>query len=318
MGHQMVVVPGYGCYAASPQPTPEGMHALGYPNVSMQWSHSPQHPFGGYMPQVQGEQRSDQARQPGFQPPGNLGQQVQPQQQDNVVFMQPSLPPVPPFPVQSHQPQQNQQSVHQMQLMPNQVNQQSAQVLSHLQGQRPGPPPATNPQLPHGANAAIQQHQTPHYANAPPQPPQQHQPPGNLQPHVSSSQTTPSLSDDSPQSYEFESPQANGNWLTNGTSKADRNSKRRAKKQEGSSLMRTVEKLLEASDPPILAVDDLHKRIEAQGPQAESPATVPRLLQHLKALPERFLVDGQHVTLVRFAHRDEVQHILKATPAKAT
>jgi len=79
-----------------------------------------------------------------------------------------------------------------------------------------------------------------------------------------------------------------------------------------------VEKLLEASDPPILAVDELHNRIQAKVPQAESPATVPRLLQHLKALPERFLVDGQQVALVRFAHREEVQNILKAAPAKAT
>lgn len=76
--------------------------------------------------------------------------------------------------------------------------------------------------------------------------------------------------------------------------------------------MRNVEKLLEASDPPILLVDELHRRLQASSvPQSENAATASRLLQHLKALPERFLVDGQRVTLVRFAHRDEVKHMLK-------
>lgn len=315
MGAQLVIVPGYGCYAASPQPTPEGMQTLGYPNVSMPWS--PQQMLGGYMPQVQSEQRSDQARQPGYQPPGNSVQQVQPQQQENVVFMQHSLPPVPPFPVQTSQPQQIQQPVHQMQLMPNQVNQQCEQVPSQPQGLPLSAPPGASPQMPHGAIATTQQHHIPHYGNAPAEPPQQNLPPGNLQPHVSSSQATPPPSDDSPQSLDVDS-QANGNGHGNGDLKSDRNSKRRAKKQEGSSFMRTVEKLLEASDPPVLTVDELHKRIQAQGPQGESPATIPRLLQHLKALPERFLVDGQQVALVRFAHREEVQNILKAAPAKAT
>merc|ERR1719271_2103116 len=88
-------------------------------------------------------------------------------------------------------------------------------VPPHLQGQRPGPPPANSPQHPQAAHMAgqkqqrpQQQHQTVHYKPLPP--PQTQTPPGNLQPlttGVRPGPTPPPPSEDSPNSVDAESPQ---------------------------------------------------------------------------------------------------------------
>lgn len=113
--------------------------------------------------------------------------------------------------------------------------------------------------------------------------------------------TTPSSVEDSPT-------QANGH--VNGNAKSEKN-KRRNKKLDGKSLMDRVEKFVEASTPPVLRIDKLHAMLQAEG-LGDNPTTIPRLTQHLQALKERFVVEGNMVTTMKFAEHNEVKGVLGA------
>jgi hypothetical protein len=295
-------------------------YAIGQP-YGMPWAGNHQTPtmVAFNMPS---DQRANQPRQPGFQPAGQVGQQV-PQQQD-VLASAMYLPPVPPFPVPGTQ--QNQQSVHPALHLAALSGQ---QVPPHLQGSHQG----HLAQQPHVATGHLQNLQAPVYkmpSQQQQQPQHQQQPQQQLHPqqHLSSHalnagmnhrRTPPPPSDDSPQScLEAE---ANGYSHATVNAKLAGNGKKRIPKlQKQDSQIRTVEKVLEASDPPILTFSELNSRLQ-DGKDETAAVGLHQLVQHMKTMPERFLVEGQHVTLTRFAHRDEVRsklHMSTPQPVAAS
>jgi len=171
------------------------------------------------------------------------------------------------FPVQPPQQAQNQQALHQV----------SAGQLGAVPGQLP-------PHLHHQHHMELQ------HPSAQQRPQRQQQ---------VGQRTPPPLEDNI---------EAEANGHSNGHLKPAGSSKKRINKAaigSGHGLMREVEKLLEASDPPIRTISDLQSRLHGQDEN-----TVARLVQHLKALPDRFCMRGERVTLTKFLHRDDVAQIL--------
>lgn len=253
--------------------------------------------------QVQ-DQRSNQSR-PQYPPPGQFDQKVQTQQDVGFGY----LPPVPPFPVHPQQPQQNHPLQHlQLAGSPGQVQPQLQRQQQHPAAQQ------QRQQQPHGMpNGAAngRQHQIPHFAESPVQ-----------------------QADDRPNSLDVDD-RANGhqnggqmNGHQNGNQKKDSNTKRRNNKQKDANLTKMVEKIVEAANPPILTIGELHSRVETmQNAQNESVVSLFKLQQHLKASPERFAIkksekaSGLLVTLMKFSHMDDVKHLIDPTdaaPAVAT
>jgi len=299
---QMVMVPGpqmgspYGQWVPAPSmsPGPEaqgGMQNYGYFGYN-------QAPVPMGFVNVQ-DQRSNQSR-PQYPPPGQFDQKVQTQQ--DVIFGQ--LPPVPPFPVHPQHSQQAQQQLQQQQQHP------AAQQQMQHQQQHPAAQQQQRQQQAHGMpNAASngRQHQIPHFAESP------------LQQNADRPNSRNSLDVDDRANGHHIGGQMNGhqNGYQNGTPKKDSNSKRRNNKQKDANLSKMVEKVVEAANPPILTIGDLHSRVEKmQYAQNESPVSLAKLQQHLKASPERFAIkkseraSGSLVTLMKFSHMDDVKHLM--------
>lgn len=328
VGQQLVMVPsGYGQWMpATTPPPPEqgGMQPYGMqPNLAEPWANCQQSPtmVAGFIPNVQADQRG-QVRQPGFQPPGQPGQQVQ------FFPSMASMPAVPPFPVNPAQSQgavQNQQSAHPFQVYLQQSAQTAAvnQVPSHLQNQHPGM------QQPAGQQQQQQppQMQVTHYTKMQQMQPQMQQQqqlgsPQQQPNNMSSSGTrrTPPPSDDGHHSLE-RTPETNGH--ANGNQRSPPSSKKRMnmkleRPQDGTSSapihMRNVEKLLEGADPGGRTITEIHSRLfplfkngQKDG-HSELAVSIAKLNEALQA-DGRFVVSGQQVTLVRYTHRDEVKHL---------
>mmetsp|Transcript_53447 Transcript_53447/g.100558 ORF Transcript_53447/g.100558 Transcript_53447/m.100558 type:complete len:823 (-) Transcript_53447:158-2626(-) len=283
-------------------PMPQAANPGALPNGFGAWS--PQ-AISIYAPVPHPPQATEQGStpQPGYPTghPQQAGQQMPTQQEVPTAMF---LPPVPPFPIQAQQTMQHQaQQPNPQQSPPQQPSQQQLQLQMGAPGQAHAQSHSQLQGLALQALPSPQQQQllAPMSASAPTNSATMSSPG-----HLGNGHASPGLSDRpyADRWAALDDPPAS-NSITEDSNNGKSQRRRNQKLERDKGLMRQVEKLLEAEDPPIMTLQDLRKRLmEYQGGNIDNPAS---LVRNLKVYPDRFLINNEYVTLTKFAHLDPVK-----------